>query len=555
MEEEVTCVVCSELYTRGSREPVVLPLCGHTFCRPCLCNLENTGRLSCPTCRQTYAGPPVDKLPTVFALLSLSEHFRKSEGHGCQRHGSPVEFWCRSCQLPLCGHCLLDEHVKDGHRVVRGTDFIAEQKEQILSECTMLIQDISNRKGQCVNRFSEWIAQIIAGVEESAVLWNSTQNVQNIMNDVADATNIESILVSSSMLGSLKEEVMKVAPRDTRSRTASDCSLRCSSCSEMDSASLLGLLRQESSPDVEYQETEFEETEQTNAPEENIPNLTASVSDVAVPEDKTDSSSSDSSPPRQDSLGNAPLVARQVSSSSSIGRETSQTPRDAGVTTLFGTVPWPLRCCVVGPGGRRGKLRWEGGRLHMYALGEEIEEPHFMVQMSVLQYLVPEDYQEVFLVLETDGRCLGRVYIRLWGRIRRAQHFLALCLGSLGPSYRKSVFHGVAKRGAPGETLAGGKYLTPEGLTSVQALTGHLEWGGGYIKEKQRGLVVGANAGKPELDAFFHICMKDQPGRRFACAFGEVIQGMEVLHAAVTHLRNSDVTISDVGVVLASTAP
>lgn len=550
----MTCIVCSELYTRGSREPVVLPLCGHTFCRPCLCNLENTGRLSCPTCRQTYVGPPIDQLPTVFALLSLSEHFKKSEGHGCQRHGSPVEFWCRSCQLPLCGHCLLEEHVKDGHKVVRGTDFIAERKEQILSECTVLIQEISNRKGHCVNRFSEWTAQIIAGVEESAVLWNSTQNAQNIMTDVVHATNIESILVSSSMLGSLREEVMRAAQRDTRTRTASDRSLRCSSCSEVDSASPLGLLRQESSPDVEYQETEFEETEQTTAPEENTLSPATPTSDAVLPEDKTDSSS-DSPLARQDSLGNGPLVARQISSTSSTGREIGHTPRDSGVMNLLGPVPWPLKCCVVGPGGRRGKLRWEGGRLHMYALGEDIEEPHFMVQMSVLQYLVPEDYQEVFLVLETEGRCLGRVYIRLWGRIRRAQHFLALCLGSLGPSYRRSKFHGVAKRGAPGETLAGGKYLTPEGLTSVQALAGHLEWGGEHIKEKKRGLVVGANAGKPEFDAFFHICMKDQPGRRFACAFGEVVQGMEVLHAAVTHLRNNDVTISDVGVVLASTAP
>ncbi|XP_063588386.1 uncharacterized protein LOC134765631 isoform X2 [Penaeus indicus] len=554
MEEEVTCIVCSELYTRGTREPVVLPLCGHTFCRPCLCNLENTGRLSCPTCRQSYIGPPIDQLPTVFALLSLSEHFRKSECHGCQRHGSPVEFWCRSCQLPLCGHCLLEEHVKDDHKVVRGTDFIAERKEYILSECTELIQEISNRKSHCVSRFSEWTAQIIAGVEESAVLWNSTQNAQNIMADIVDATNIESILVSSSMLGSLREEFMRVAQRDTRTRTVSDRSLRCSSCSEADSASPLGFLRQESSPDVEYQETEFEETEQTNAPEENTPSSSTSISDAVVPEDRTDSSS-DSSLARQDSIGNKLLVARQISSSSSTGRETSHTLRDAGVITLLGPVPWPLKCCVVGPGGRRGKLRWEGGRLHMYALGEEIEDPHFMVQMSVLQYLVPEDYQEVFLVLETEGRCLGRVYIRLWSRIRRAQHFLALCLGSLGPSYRRSKFHGVAKRGAPGETLAGGKYLTPEGLTSVQALTGHLEWGGEHIKEKKCGLVVGANAGKPEFDAFFHICMKDQPGRRFACAFGEVIQGMEVLHAAVTHLCNSDVTISDVGVVLASTAP
>lgn len=150
----------------------------------------------------------------------------------------------------------------------------------------------------------------------------------------------------------------------------------------------------------------------------------------------------------------------------------------------------------------------------------------------------------------TEEQLLGRVYIRLWGHLRRAHHFLALCMGTHGPSYRGSKFHGIAKRGCNGETLAGGKYLTDDGGSCVQGLIEGLEWGGPHIREKTAGLVVAASEGKPEQDALFHICTRDHPGRKFACAFGEVCAGMEVVHKAVALYPSHAINVLDCGLVL-----
>lgn len=117
--EDFRCPVCSEVFEGGGvREPVVLPQCGHTFCSPCLQQLQEdstgagaetnaAGRdrqgrgyeeagedhtshviiingwspgglpqlqrsFRCPTCRRRHIGAPVDQLPTNFALLRLA---------------------------------------------------------------------------------------------------------------------------------------------------------------------------------------------------------------------------------------------------------------------------------------------------------------------------------------------------------------------------------------------------------------------------------------------------------------------------------------------------
>ncbi|XP_042893012.1 uncharacterized protein LOC122267095 [Penaeus japonicus] len=79
MEQDLTCGVCSEVYSEGERDPVLLPNCGHTFCRPCLLSLEKNGCLECPFCRRLNDGVPVLQLPVVFALLGLTKHFRRSK--------------------------------------------------------------------------------------------------------------------------------------------------------------------------------------------------------------------------------------------------------------------------------------------------------------------------------------------------------------------------------------------------------------------------------------------------------------------------------------------
>nr|XP_045594695.1 uncharacterized protein LOC123755847 [Procambarus clarkii] len=535
MEDELTCVVCSELYAAGTREPVVLPSCGHTFCRQCLYGVvESQGALACPTCRSPHPGTPVQHLPTVFALLNISENFKRSERGGCREHRSPLEFWCRGCQKPLCGHCLLEAHVREGHSVDRATVFVEERKKEIHTRSAQLVQNIRTRTDSVISGILEFIGLIVRGAEESRVLSSSAQTAEKILKDMTGIHSIESMLMSLTLVESLQAEVNKFSASSAPSKEGpperGDRRTRCDSCCQLETSS--SVFRQVSVSEAEWQETQIEETEQIALQDgQEGQNATLEFSESSNPGTKTN-----------------PEEVREVRRSSSVCEDEAP---DGSQSTRVGVpkTPWPLRCCVMSSDHRTGELRWDHGRLHLYALRNHLDDGHFMVQMSLLQSLMSREKPQVFLDLGMEGASLGRVYIRLNGRLRRAQHFLALCLGSLGPSYRASKFHGVAKPGAPGETLAGGKYLTPEG-TSVQGLMQGLEWGGEYISEKVEGLVVGARGGEPELDAFFHICTREHKGKKFACAFGEVVEGMDVVHAAVKHVRVREVTIVDVGVVI-----
>ncbi|XP_042237225.1 tripartite motif-containing protein 10-like isoform X2 [Homarus americanus] len=529
MEEELTCAVCSDMYSSGLREPVALPLCGHTFCKQCLSSVETEGPVHCPTCRTQHHGASIAKLPTVFALLSLSETFNKTERGGCGDHGSPLEFWCRGCQEALCGHCLLEAHVRDGHHVEKAKIFIEERKMEIHAQGAQLVQKIRERKDTIVGNIINFIVQITQGAEESKILCSSTQKVEKIVKDAGNIFSIDSVLMSSTLMESLQGEILKHSAQRAEEITGAG-KQRCKSCSETEAT--IGLPRQVSASEVEWQEIPLEETEQTTVHED-----LGQGSSSDIPVDSKPKTSKEEA-----------FMEGTISRSNSVQEDvTVEGVEKISVKNL--RTPWPLHCSVVDGEGRTGRLRWERKRLHLYALTKNLTEAHLLVQMSLLQTLVSREKPEVFLDLGVENGSIGRVYIRLEGRLRRAQHFLALCLGSLGPSYQGSKFHGVAKRGAPGETLAGGKYITSEG-TSVNGLMENLEWGGKYIKEKTEGLVVGASGGKPELDAFFHICTRENRGKKFACAFGEVVTGMEVVHAAVKHIAVKDVFIDNIGVVI-----
>lgn len=72
LENEITCSVCSEVYSEeDGREPVMLPECGHTFCRECLISLQCTS-VTCPSCRKHYTGLHVETLPVNFAQLGIA---------------------------------------------------------------------------------------------------------------------------------------------------------------------------------------------------------------------------------------------------------------------------------------------------------------------------------------------------------------------------------------------------------------------------------------------------------------------------------------------------
>ena len=71
MDELLTCSVCCERYSDEERQPVVLPRCGHTFCRPCVTLLLAANLIICPTCRTEQRIESAHRLPTEYTLLAI----------------------------------------------------------------------------------------------------------------------------------------------------------------------------------------------------------------------------------------------------------------------------------------------------------------------------------------------------------------------------------------------------------------------------------------------------------------------------------------------------
>lgn len=70
--ESVSCLVCTNDFDNRDHEPVALPACGHTFCRPCILRLERTQRiLRCPECRRPHEGEAPANLPLNDLLLNI----------------------------------------------------------------------------------------------------------------------------------------------------------------------------------------------------------------------------------------------------------------------------------------------------------------------------------------------------------------------------------------------------------------------------------------------------------------------------------------------------
>ncbi|XP_069156258.1 uncharacterized protein [Procambarus clarkii] len=194
-----------------------------------------------------------------------------------------------------------------------------------------------------------------------------------------------------------------------------------------------------------------------------------------------------------------------------------------------------VKCTVKSQDGREGRMEWEGGRLHIYCLTKQpLQSPFLTVQLSIVESLLSEG-PEVFLDLGVGERRLGRVYIRLWGHLRRAKHFLALVLATHGRTYKGATFSKVESKDRPGECLRVSHCVTAEcGLGSEDLGSGGLgsggeplEWGGEYSRAKRTGLVVSSSGGKSEYDACFDICTRSNSAKRFSCPFGEVVAGLQ----------------------------
>lgn len=158
----------------------------------------------------------------------------------------------------------------------------------------------------------------------------------------------------------------------------------------------------------------------------------------------------------------------------------------------------------------------------------------------------------VFLDLRVvDGQHLGRVVIRLRSHLRRAQHFMALCLGIWGGTYKGSNFSRLHETQCC-TFLVGGSYRVENGRCySTTGMMDGLEWDGEYAGDDHEGQIVSFGGGQTQLDSVFGICVREKiPGGRSRCPFGKVVEGLDVVQKAATFLPSTQVIIAKSGAIL-----
>lgn len=128
----VVCTFCLKSTRRHHSKHL---LCGHFSCNECHGNSLQTGK-GCPKCRKPiplpragendeysdYTDVTVDSKQESFKYEGEVHRFKNFD-RSCSIHGSVVDFFCYSCNLPACSQCLLTTHKIRDHDIASFVDF------------------------------------------------------------------------------------------------------------------------------------------------------------------------------------------------------------------------------------------------------------------------------------------------------------------------------------------------------------------------------------------------------------------------------------------------
>ncbi|XP_053235396.1 E3 ubiquitin-protein ligase TRIM7-like [Podarcis raffonei] len=136
--EEATCSICLEYF----QDPVIIPECGHNFCRSCLiqCWGKSEGEASCPQCRKTVEQGSIRRNLQLANFVEITQKFsllgRKKEAKGkgrvCEKHQEPLKLFCKEDEAPICLVCDRAKEHKS-HEAVPIEEASLEYKDQISS--------------------------------------------------------------------------------------------------------------------------------------------------------------------------------------------------------------------------------------------------------------------------------------------------------------------------------------------------------------------------------------------------------------------------------------
>ncbi|XP_015678720.1 zinc finger protein RFP [Protobothrops mucrosquamatus] len=130
--EEATCSICLDYF----QDPVLIPECGHNFCRGCLTRSWGTSesKASCPQCRQTFG--PRNVLPNRQLARLVEEAGRcggccdEEGGSLCPKHREPLKLFCKDHKTLICVVCDRSKEHR-GHSVIPAEEAFQEYQIKV----------------------------------------------------------------------------------------------------------------------------------------------------------------------------------------------------------------------------------------------------------------------------------------------------------------------------------------------------------------------------------------------------------------------------------------
>ncbi|XP_058027660.1 zinc finger protein RFP-like [Ahaetulla prasina] len=130
--EEATCSICREFF----QDPVLIPECGHNFCRGCLTRSWGTSEseASCPQCRQTFGIHSVLSNRKLASVLEVARrcgaHPAEEGGSFCPKHREPLKLFCKDHETLICVVCDRSKEHR-GHSVIPAEEAFPEYQIKV----------------------------------------------------------------------------------------------------------------------------------------------------------------------------------------------------------------------------------------------------------------------------------------------------------------------------------------------------------------------------------------------------------------------------------------
>ncbi|XP_054832252.1 tripartite motif-containing protein 65 isoform X2 [Eublepharis macularius] len=199
LEEKLVCCICLDMFAT----PVTAP-CGHSFCEKCISShwdKEEEGPASqngytCPECRKSFTERPqlsktvqLDSLVEVFKLGELraseAEKVAAIRERRCQRHGRPLELYCKTEKRGICCVCTVKEcqnHQKVLFEEERKIKQDSSEKLQsgILQKFAHLSEALKECQRKAVEGIEKEQAAVLSQVQEN---WDHLQHQQAAVNE------------------------------------------------------------------------------------------------------------------------------------------------------------------------------------------------------------------------------------------------------------------------------------------------------------------------------------------------------------------------------------